>query len=153
MLPPAIRPGGRRICITVFAIVVFPQPDSPASPEHLALANRKVDAVDCSAPLVAAAVLDDELSHLEQVRVPRAGHERLLHEARHAPSSRTASRPPKSIRSHRARLLLGAQARVRELVDPGEQQHEPEHGERERGAGKKNGHHSPWSTVEFVCAQ
>jgi hypothetical protein len=32
MLPPEIRPGGRRIRITAFAMVVLPQPDSPASP-------------------------------------------------------------------------------------------------------------------------
>ena len=32
MLPPVIRAGGRRICMTEFAIVLLPQPDSPARP-------------------------------------------------------------------------------------------------------------------------
>src|SRR5258706_13867846 len=32
MLPPATYAGGRRICMTAFATVVLPQPDSPASP-------------------------------------------------------------------------------------------------------------------------
>ena len=62
MLPPATCAGGRRICITAFATVVLPQPDSPARPTISPGADLEIDAVDGAD----AAVVDGEPAQLEQ---------------------------------------------------------------------------------------
>ena len=46
MLPPAMYAGGRRICMTAFATVLLPQPDSPARPTTSPAWIVEVDAVD-----------------------------------------------------------------------------------------------------------
>src|SRR5205807_1851261 len=124
-------------------------------PDDLALPNLEVDAVDRPNAPRAAAVLDRELPQLEERLAVRLPHRRLLRERGHAEASaRATRRPPTSAASSRRRSRRSVRKRGLETSSiPARRSTSPRTVNASAAPGKKNGHHSPWSTVEFVCAQ
>ena len=137
-----------------FAIVLLPQPDSPASPTISPAPIVEVDAVD-GADARARRVLDDEARELDE-RSRRCGasvdagrRQRRVDHARRLRRRRAAQQRRATARASR-RAAAGCEISSM----PGEDEDvSPSTVITSASPGKKNGHHSPWSTAEFACAQ
>src|SRR5436305_10300682 len=113
----------------------------PGQAEDLAAPDLEVDAVDRAD----GAVLDGEVAHLEERRRRHGG----LHDARHAvalPPKRNRRRLRRTPRSARRRGLLTSSMPLSTSTSPTTVMPSAT-------LGTTNGHHSPWSTVEFTWAQ
>src|SRR5262249_10192363 len=133
--------------------------------EDLALPDREIDTVDRTHALPRDVVLDDELPQLEHPRWPHESglfdfgalpaKRRGLHDADHAPSTSGDRLRPNRRRSHEP-AFSSRSARSRGLLTssmPASRRTSPRTVKASAAPGKKNGHHWPRSTVEFVCAQ
>ena len=108
--PPAIRAGGRRICMTAFASVLLPQPDSPASPRISPRAISRSTPSTARTTTVADAVLDGR--GREARRAVVAAHAAASARGRASPRSRRAPAEQQATARRQP-----AQPRVRDLVD------------------------------------
>src|SRR5204862_581042 len=106
-------------------------PRLAGEPEDLALVDVQVDAVDCPR----TPVLDRQRAELEQRRRIRSRLDRGFHHNRHV-----------DVLSVRSRGLLISSI-------PASSSTSPSTVKASAAPGKKNGHHSPCSTVELTCAQ
>ena len=145
MLPAVICAGVRRICMTAFATVVFPQPGLAGQADDLPGADRQVDAVDRAHAPLADAVVDRQAAELDErlaLRTLCDGGRHLLDEARHA----ARRRKPRLTRSTRRRGLLTSSMPASTSVSP--RTVTPI-----ASPGNTNDHHSPWRTLELTVAQ
>ena len=122
--------------MTLFAIVVLPQPDSPARPRISPARDRQVDAVDGDD----VAVGDAEVADLDE-RLALGIRDRRQVALGHG---------------HFDFFFIVFSARRRGLLTssiPASRKTSPTTVITRARPGKRNGHHSPCRTVEFVCAQ
>ena len=132
MLPPAIRAGGRRICID--RVRDRASCRSPTRPRARRSRPRESRGRRRRPPGRASRRSRTRPSSCRSSSRsrPRACRDRSCSTRLVTPPSR-GPQPPADEHPQRPRsALLGPQARVADLVDPGEQQDEAEHGERER---------------------
>jgi len=132
MLPPITLAGGRSTCMTAFAIVVLPQPDSPARP------RISPAAIDRLTPSTGddVAVGDPEIAHLDQ-RLARGVRNLRQITLGHC---------------HFDLLIVRSRGLLTSSI-PASRKTSPTTVMTRARPGKRNGHHSPCSTVELVCAQ
>ena len=133
--------------MTAFAIVVLPQPDSPASP-RIAGADVEVDAVDRAEYKLPCSTTSPRSSSSVSVRVGAVAGwdsiigvfivpERAFARGGRAPSASCAAAPRSA-------------AGVADSSMPASSSTSPRTVNASAAPGKKNGHHWPCSTVEFV---
>ena len=145
-LPPTMCAGGRRICIDRVRDRALAAARLAGEADDLAGADRQVDAVDGAHAALVPAVLDAGARAARAASPARARRGRALgarddrgQDASLRPCERAAADEQAATRSSPRRGFCSVRSRgFDDLVDAGEHEHEPEHGERERDrAGRR----------------